>query len=187
MVSNQMAYTPNVQRGLLAAANIFGLLKREPKIVDTEESYRNTKQESKGNVKFEDVDFSYPTNPEAKILNDLNLDVNQGQNIALVGPSGCGKSTCIQLLQRFYDTNSGKVSVDEEDVRSLTLRNLRLEMGIVSQEASLFNRTIADNIAYGDNTRKASFHEIVEAAKKANIHNFIATLPQVSNILNCFL
>ncbi|CAD7089354.1 unnamed protein product [Hermetia illucens] len=178
MVSNQMAYTPNVQRGLLAAANIFGLLKREPKIVDTEESYRNTKQKSKGNVKFEDVDFSYPTNPEAKILNDLNLDVNQGQNIALVGPSGCGKSTCIQLLQRFYDTNRGKVSVDEEDVRSLTLRNLRLEMGIVSQEASLFNRTIADNIAYGDNTRKASFHEIVEAAKKANIHNFIVTLPE---------
>lgn len=94
-----------------------------------------------------------------------------------MGPSGCGKSTIIQLLERFYDPLKGKVSIDNQNIRSITLESLRGHLGIVSQEPNLFNNTIGENIAYGDNTRQVSKDEIIEAAKNANIHNFISSLP----------
>lgn len=92
-----------------------------------------------------------------------------------------GKSTTIQLLLRYYDATDGFVSIDEKDVTSITLKNLRAQMGMVSQEPSLFDRTIAENIAYGDNSRDVSIEEIIEAAKQANIHNFVVSLPLVSH------
>lgn len=98
----------------------------------------------------------------------------------MVGPSGCGKSTIIQLLERFYDPQKGQITIDEEDNKSFTLSSLRSHMGIVSQEPNLFDRTISENIAYGDNSRVVTNEEIIEAAKNANIHNFITTLPLVS-------
>lgn len=103
--------------------------------------------------------------------------------VALVGPSGCGKSTIIQLLERFYDPIYGKVSIDGKNTKDMNLEALRSHLGIVSQEPNLFSKTIADNIAYGDNSRTVSRDEIVKAARNANIHNFITSLPLVS--LDC--
>lgn len=105
----------------------------------------------------------------------------QGKTVALVGPSGCGKSTIIQLIERFYDPTSGAVYLDEDELKTITLGSLRSHLGIVSQEPNLFNKTIAENIAYGDNTREVHMPEIIEAAKNANIHNFITALPMVCN------
>ena len=99
--------------------------------------------------------------------------------MALVGPSGCGKSTVVSLVERFYDIIAGSVEVDNEDIRDLNIRWLRRQIGIVSQEPVLFDRSIADNIRYGANFREVSDEEIVEAAKAANINNFIQSLPEV--------
>ena len=99
--------------------------------------------------------------------------------MALVGPSGCGKSTVVSLVERFYDIIAGSVEVDNEDIRDLNICWLRRQIGIVSQEPVLFDRSIADNIRYGANFREVSDEEIVEAAKAANINNFIQSLPEV--------
>ena len=99
--------------------------------------------------------------------------------MALVGPSGCGKSTVVSLVERFYDIIAGSVEVDNEDIRDLNIRWLRRQIGIVSQEPVLFDRSIADNIRYGANFREVIDEEIVEAAKAANINNFIQSLPEV--------
>lgn len=108
------------------------------------------------------------------------MDILQGKTVALVGPSGCGKSTIIQLLQRFYDPVSGTITIDNINLSDIKISALRSHLGIVSQEPNLFDRTIAENIAYGDNTRVVSEDEILSAAKNANIHNFINSLPLVS-------
>lgn len=115
------------------------------------------------------------------ILQGLNLIVKPGQMVALVGQSGCGKSTCIQLLQRLYDPISGTVTMDRRDISSVSLRNLRSQLGVVGQEPVLFDRTIAENIAYGDNSRVVTMDEVMEAARKSNIHSFVSSLPLVSN------
>lgn len=107
--------------------------------------------------------------------------------MALVGPSGCGKSTIIQLIERFYDPLSGTVSADGNDLKTIKLENLRAQIGIVSQEPNLFSRTIAENIKYGDNSRDVDISEVIESAKKSNIHEFIATLPLVSCCLSNLL
>lgn len=95
------------------------------------------------------------------------------------GPSGCGKSTCIQLILRFYDPLSGKVKLDEQVISGLNVDSLRSQMAIVAQEPALFDRTIAQNIAYGDNSREVPMEDVIAAAKQANIHSFIAGLPSV--------
>lgn len=123
--------------------------------------------------------FSYPTRSEIQVLKGLELAVSKGQKIALVGPSGCGKSTCIQLIQRFYDVDEGATLIDECDVRNVSMTNLRNQLGIVSQEPILFDRTIRENISYGDNARNVTDQEIISACKKSNIHEFIANLPLV--------
>ena len=155
--------------------------------------------------------FRYPTRPQVRVLRDLDLALASGQNVALVGPSGCGKSTCIQLLQRFYDLKNGELvrifnlphiktifrskflsilfffqSLDGHNIEGLNVPFIRSQLGIVSQEPILFDRTIAENIMYGDNERSVSMDEVVEAAKMANIHSFIASLPQV-NIITIIL
>lgn len=132
-------------------------------------------------MNYSQIHFSYPTRPNAAVLKGLDLSITEGQTVALVGPSGCGKSTIIQLLERFYDPKAGHITVDNIDNKSLTLASLRSHLGIVSQEPNLFDRTIAENIAYGDNSRSVKPEEIIEAAKNANIHNFISSLPLVKN------
>ncbi|XP_075165554.1 multi drug resistance 50 [Haematobia irritans] len=175
-IASALAFAPNFQKGISAAESIYKLITRESKITDRP-GVSQAPWTSEGNVSYNDVKFSYPTRSEITVLRGLSLAVSRGQKIALVGPSGCGKSTCIQLLQRFYDVDSGSVCVDNNDLRNISLHNLRQQLGIVSQEPILFDRTIRENIAYGNNTRMVSEQEIIEAAKKANIHNFISALP----------
>lgn len=177
-IASALAFAPNFQKGLTAAENIYKLLTRSPEIVDHAD-VDTAPWYAEGNVAYETVRFSYPARPEIVVLRDLSLSVAKGERIALVGQSGCGKSTCIQLLQRFYDVDAGSITIDDKDLRSLSLQNLRRQMGIVSQEPILFDRTISENIAYGDNNRLVSQAEIIEAAKKANIHDFIVSLPLV--------
>ena len=131
---------------------------------------------------FSNVEFSYPTRDEVPVLRKLNLTVQPGQKVALVGPSGCGKSTVVSLLERFYDpapVDGSSITLDGQDLRNVNLKWLRSQMGIVSQEPVLFNSSIADNIRYGANDREVTDEEIEQAAKNANIHNFISSLPQV--------
>merc|ERR1712130_49475 len=101
-----------------------------------------------------------------------------GESIALVGESGCGKSTVIQLIQRFYDLNQGSLELEGNNIQALNLPYVRSKLGIVSQEPVLFDRSIVENIQYGDNERTVSMEEVIDAARKANIHNFVSALPQ---------
>ncbi|TGZ60365.1 hypothetical protein CRM22_008560 [Opisthorchis felineus] len=136
----------------------------------------------KGRVQFRRLHFRYPTRPEVKILTSFSHDIEKGKKVALVGQSGCGKSTLLQLVQRFYEPddhgpNSG-IFFDGMDIRDLAPCWIRQQIAIVSQEPTLFNTSIRENIAYGDNTRIVSMDEIIEAARTANIHEFIMSLPE---------
>ena len=133
-----------------------------------------------GRIDVRNVKFAYPSRPEAQVLQGLNVSVKPSQTLALVGPSGCGKSTVVSLIERFYDVLSGSLTLDGNDVRDLNIRWLRSQIGIVSQEPVLFDSSIAYNIRYGANFRDVSDEEVIEAAKAANIHSFIESLPQVS-------
>ena len=110
----------------------------------------------------------------------MTVSVKPGQTLALVGPSGCGKSTIVSLVERFYDPVTGNVTLEGTDLRDLNLSWLRRQIGIVSQEPVLFDATIAENIRYGALYRQVSDQEVIEAAKSANIHSFIESLPLVS-------
>ena len=132
-------------------------------------------------MQVKEVKFTYPARPDVEVLKGLTIGVEPGQSLALVGPSGCGKSTVVSLIERFYDPSSGSLLLEEQDLRDLNIRWLRNQIGIVSQEPVLFDKSIADNIRYGANFREVTDEEVIEAAKAANIHNFIQTLPQVSN------
>lgn len=136
-------------------------------------------QKTDGTIEYTDLNFHYPTRPDVPVLQGLNLNIKKGQTVALVGPSGCGKSTCVQLLLRYYDPLQGTINLDGTPTTDFPMDVLRSHLGLVSQEPVLFDRTIAENIAYGDNGRNIPMAEIMEAAKKANIHTFIAGLPLV--------
>jgi subfamily B ATP-binding cassette protein MsbA len=124
-------------------------------------------------IEFHNVDFAYKETP---VLRDINLRINAGEMIALVGMSGAGKSTLADLLPRFFDVSAGKVSLDGIDIRDLTLRSLRAQIGIVTQHTILFNDTIRNNIAYGDPGR--SMEDVIAAAKAAYAHEFIMAMPK---------
>ena len=128
---------------------------------------------------MQEAQFIYPSRPDVPVLKGLSVSVKSGQTLALVGPSGCGKSTVVSLIERFYDVLKGSVQLDKYDLRDLNIQWLRRQIGIVSQEPILFDKSIADNIRYGANFREVSDEEVIEAAKAANIHNFIETLPEV--------
>lgn len=141
---------------------------------------KSRKPDKSNDIEYKKIDFRYPTRPNVQILNDFNLNVIEGKTIALVGPSGCGKSTCIQLLQRLYDPEHGRIHIGLDEISSdISLKDLRSRLSIVSQEPVLFDKTIGENIAYGDNSRDVSMDEIMNAARVANIHNFIIQLPLV--------
>ena len=142
-----------------------------------------------GEIEMQNATFEYPSRPGVKVLDKMSMMVKPGQTVALVGPSGCGKSTIVSLLERFYDPESGSLTLDGSDLRDLNIRWLRSQIGIVSQEPVLFDTSIAENIRYGANFREVSDEEVVEAAKAANIHSFIESLPQVCSLsdYNCSL
>ena len=176
-MGNAFAFTGNLNTALLAAARIFNLLDRKPKI-DPNPNRGHKLDQIEGNVTFTDGDFSYPARKDIRILNKLNLSIKKGQQIALVGESGCGKSTVLQLIQRLYDLSKGDLALEGQNIGCLSVPSVRSKLGIVSQEPVLFDRTIRENIQYGDNERNVSMEEVVEAARKANIHEFVAALPQ---------
>ncbi|KAM4608966.1 bile salt export pump [Polymixia lowei] len=170
------SYTPDYAKAKTAAAQFFRLLDRIPKI-----SMSHTDGEKwdnfKGEIHFLQCKFTYPTRPDIQVLNGLEVSVKPGQTLAFVGSSGCGKSTSVQLLERFYDPAEGKVLIDGRPSYKVNVPFLRAQIGIVSQEPVLFDCSIAENIQYGDNTRSVSMEEIIEAAKKAYLHDFVMTLP----------
>lgn len=175
---------PDYAKAKVAATKIFDLFDRVPKINNWNNNDGMILPSIDGEISFKSVEFSYPTRSEVKVLNGLNLTIYKGQRIALVGSSGCGKSTVTQLLERFYDPDSGEITINNVNIQSINLQWLRSQIGIVSQEPILFDASIRENIAYGDNTREVSMEEIINAAKQANIHDFISNLPNVSVLSN---
>ncbi|KAL0278864.1 UNVERIFIED_CONTAM: hypothetical protein PYX00_000553 [Menopon gallinae] len=128
-------------------------------------------------IEFTNVYFAYPARSDFMVLKNFNMTIRTGESIAIVGPSGSGKSSVIQLLLRFYDPSTGAITIGNNLMKSLNLTNLRYSMGLVAQEPVLFRRTIFENIAYGDNRRQITLDEVIDAAKAANIHSFIMSLP----------
>eukprot|EP00741_Cyanophora_paradoxa_P002276 tig00000572_g2208.t1 len=165
---------PDYEKAVAACGKIFGLLDRVPGI-DSESEAGERLQVERGELTLHNVHFRYPTRPGVPILRGLDLTVPAGKTLALVGPSGCGKSTVMQLAQRFYDPEQGAVLVDGRDLRTLHVKHLRQQVGIVAQEPVLFAASIRDNIRYG--RPEASDGEVEQAARAANIHDFIASLP----------
>ncbi|MBZ3889895.1 Bile salt export pump [Sciurus carolinensis] len=171
------SYTPSYAKAKISAARFFQLLDRQPPI-----SVYSTAGEKwdnfQGKIDFVDCKFTYPSRPETQVLNGLSVSVNPGQTLAFVGTSGCGKSTSIQLLERFYDPDEGKVMIDGHDSRKVNIQFLRSHIGIVSQEPVLFDCSIMDNIKYGDNTREIPMERVIAAAKQAQLHDFVMSLPE---------
>ncbi len=157
---------------MAALDRIFEIMDEEPEIADKPNALKLS--DVRGEVSFEDVCFSYQT--ESPILHQVNFTVKPGEKVAIVGHSGSGKTTLVSLIPRFYDVDSGAVLVDGYDVRDLTVKSLRRQIGIVLQDPVLFSGTIHENILYGN--PKASQTEVAMACKAANAYDFIKTLPQ---------
>lgn len=174
------SFAPDYAKAKLSAAYLFSLFERQP-LIDSYSGEGLWPDKFEGSVTFNEVVFNYPTRANVPVLQGLSLEVKKGQTLALVGSSGCGKSTVVQLLERFYDPMAGSVLLDGQEAKKLNVQWLRAQLGIVSQEPILFDCSIAENIAYGDNSRVVPHDEIVRAAKEANIHPFIETLPQKYN------
>ena len=161
-----------LQNALVSASRVFALIDQEAVPEDAADAVTLTHAE--GNVELQHVDFSY--NPEVKLIENFNLQVEPGKRVAIVGPTGCGKTTVINLLMRFYDVNSGSIQVDGHDIRNITRESLRSSYGMVLQETWLKSGTIRENIAYGK--PDASMEEIIKAAKEAHADSFIRKMPQ---------
>uniref|UniRef100_A0A8C4WTK2 ATP-binding cassette sub-family B member 5 n=1 Tax=Gopherus evgoodei TaxID=1825980 RepID=A0A8C4WTK2_9SAUR len=174
------SFTPDYAKAKISAAHLFMLFERAP-LIDSYSEEGLKPNIFGGNIAFKKVMFNYPTRPDVQVLQGLNINVEKGQTLALVGSSGCGKSTVVQLLERFYDPLDGELLLDGLNAKALNIQWLRAQIGIVSQEPILFDCSIAENIAYGDNSREVSSEEIVNAARAANIHSFIDSLPNKYN------
>jgi ATP-binding cassette subfamily B (MDR/TAP) protein 1 len=130
-----------------------------------------------GHIEFRDVHFRYPTRPEQPVLRGLNLTVKPGQYVALVGASGCGKSTTIALMERFYDPLVGGIYVDGKEISSLNINDYRNFLALVSQEPTLYQGTIRENVLLGADRDDVPEKEIIKVCKDANIYDFIMSLP----------
>ena len=161
-----------MQKGLSGFRRFLDVMETESEIQDADNAAELT--DVKGHVRYDHVSFHY-SDDETPVLSDISIDIPAGKSIALVGPSGSGKTTICSLLPRFYDVTGGSITVDGKDIRGLTLKSLRSQIGMVQQDVYLFDGTIKDNIAYGK--PGASDEEIIKAAKCASIHDFIMELP----------
>ena len=160
-----------------AAYPVYQIIDRKSKIDPfSTKGKKIDESKFKGDIELKDVTFAYPSRPDENAVTKLNIKLEAGRTTAIVGPSGMGKSTVVQLIERFYDPQQGKVTVDGHDVKDLNISWWRNMIGVVEQEPSLFNTTIYENIKYGKPT--ATKDEIIEAAKAANAYNFIMDLPQ---------
>ena len=161
-----------MQKGLSGFRRFLEVMDTAPEIKDPPDARELT--DVKGRVCYEDVSFHY-SDDDTPVLSHVSFEIPAGRSIALVGPSGSGKTTICSLLPRFYDVTGGRITIDGKDVRTLSLKSLRSQIGMVQQDVYLFSGTIRDNIAYG--RPGASMDEIIEAARRANIHDFISELP----------
>lgn len=164
-----------LQTAIAAAGRVFEVLEAENEAPDSPDSSKIS--ECKGNVKIENVSFSYKK--EKPLIKNFSLDVKSGSKVAIVGPTGCGKTTFINLLMRFYETDSGKISIDGVDIKSISRDNLRRQFGMVLQDSWLFCGTIMENLRYGN--ENATDEEIISAAKAAYAHSFIRRMPDGYN------
>lgn len=161
-----------IQKGLSGFRRFLDVMETEPEIEDAPDASELANVH--GHVCYEDVSFHY-SDDDTPVLSHVSFEIPAGKSIALVGPSGSGKTTICSLLPRFYDVTGGRITIDGQDVRTLTLKSLRSQIGMVQQDVYLFCGTIRENIAYGK--PGASMEEIIAAAKRANIHDFIEELP----------
>ncbi|NXJ88201.1 ABCBB protein, partial [Corythaixoides concolor] len=170
------SYTPNYAKAKTSAARFFQLIDRLPEISVYSEKGEKW-DDFKGSIEFLNCKFTYPSRPDIQVLKGLSVAVKPGQTLAFVGSSGCGKSTSVQLLERFYDPEKGSVLIDGHDTKKINTQFLRSKIGIVSQEPVLFDCSIADNIKYGSNTKEATMEKVIEVAQKAQLHDFVMSLP----------
>jgi ATP-binding cassette subfamily B (MDR/TAP) protein 1 len=177
---NVFMFVPDASSANSGARSIFNLLDNVPEIDDdSKDGVVLDTAETTGHLRLTNVHFRYPSRPGVRVLRNLTIEVPPGKYIALVGPSGCGKSTTIQLLERFYDPQSGSVTVDGVDIRELNLASYRSMFALVSQEPTLYAGTIRFNILLGASKpiEQVTEEEIVQACKDANIYDFIMSLP----------
>ncbi|KAJ5836045.1 ABC transporter integral membrane type 1 [Penicillium robsamsonii] len=165
------SFYSELMKGVGAASRLFELQDRQPTIHPTKGLKVET---ARGPIRFENVTFSYPTRPAVKIFREVNFEIPQGTNVAIVGPSGGGKSTIASILLRFYNPTEGRVLINGKDIKGMNAKSLRRKIGVVSQEPVLFSGTIAENISYG--MPRATRSEIIAAARKANCQ-FISDFP----------
>ncbi|XP_024317106.1 ABC transporter B family member 4 isoform X3 [Brachypodium distachyon] len=175
-VSQSSARATDSSKAKDSAISVFALLDRKSEI-DSSSKEGITLDVVKGDIDFLHVSFKYPTRPDIQIFTDFTMHIPSGKTVALVGGSGSGKSTIIALLERFYDPNSGTISLDGVEIKSLNITWLRDQMGLVSQEPVLFNDTIHANICYGKNM-EVTEEELIAASRASNAHEFISSLPQ---------
>ncbi|TVU15559.1 hypothetical protein EJB05_39085, partial [Eragrostis curvula] len=175
-VSQASALASDATKARDSAISIFGILDRKSKI-DSSSDDGMALENVTGNIDFNNVSFKYPSRPDVQIFRDFTLHIPSGKTVALVGESGSGKSTIIALLERFYDPDSGTISLDGHELKSLKIGWLRDQMGLVGQEPVLFNDTIRANIIYGKYGHVTE-EEVIAVAKAANAHDFISSLPQ---------
>jgi ATP-binding cassette subfamily B (MDR/TAP) protein 1 len=172
------SFTPDMGKAKQAAQQLKELFDRKPSIDSWSPDGKPLKH-AEGTIEFRDVHFRYPTRPEQPVLRGLNLTVKPGQYVALVGASGCGKSTTIALLERFYDPLAGGVYIDGQEISSLNLKDYRNFLALVSQEPTLYQGTIRENVLLGADREDVPEEDIVQACKDANIYDFIISLPYV--------
>nr|GEV47445.1 ABC transporter B family member 1 [Tanacetum cinerariifolium] len=170
-----LTLAPDFIKGGRAMKSVFDLLDRKTEIESDDPDSTPVPDRLRGEVELKHIDFAYPSRPDTLVFRDLCLRARAGKTLALVGPSGCGKSSVISLIQRFYEPNSGRVTIDGKDIRKYNLKSLRRHIASVPQEPCLFGTTIYENIAYGHDS--ATEAEIIEAATLANAHKFISSLP----------
>jgi ATP-binding cassette subfamily B protein len=165
-------FTQQYQDGMTGFERFMEVMNISPNIIDNPNAIEA--KDIKGDISFKDVSFSY-NNGSKKVLDNINFYVPRGKTVAIVGPSGVGKTTLCHLIPRFYEVTEGKIMIDGVDIRDYTLKSLRQNIGIVQQDVFLFTGTIRENIQYGNpNSTEA---DIIEAAKKSKIHEFIESLP----------
>lgn len=174
-VKTLVDFTEQFQNGYSGFERFMEILNIEPDIKDSESA--KAYDDIAGDVEFDNVCFGY--NDGTDVLKNVSFKTSAGSYTALVGPSGAGKSTLCSLIPRFYDVDSGRILIDGHDIRDITLKSLRENIGVVQQDVYLFAGTIFDNIAYG--RFDASYDDVIEAAKKANAHEFIMSLPDKYN------
>ncbi|CAJ0935929.1 unnamed protein product, partial [Mesorhabditis belari] len=173
-VAQAATYFPEYKKAKYSAGLLFKMMNEKAKIDSFE---KRGLQVANGKIEFNNVRFTYPERQEQEVLKGVSFSIEPGQTVAVVGPSGCGKSTLVSLLQRFYDVTDGAVKIDGKDLRFMGAADVRAQVSVVAQEPILFDDTIKNNVIYGLDSSLTSEEAIFDAAGKANIHQFITSLP----------